>query len=135
MLDAVSSRLAACCSVRADNSWLPRTISLDAVSMAPVAVVIWPTIEVSCSTVPLALRHIWPNSPWNSSLMPAVRSPSDRALSSRCTSTTACFCSVMSMAYLTTLNGLPSAFRIGLYDDWIHTSRPPLPTRLYWPTS
>ena len=36
----------------------------------------------------------------------------------------------MSVAYLTTLNGLPFMSRIGLYEAWIQTSRPPLPMRL-----
>ena len=38
--------------------------------------------------------------------------------------------SVMSMANLMTLYGLPSVSKMGLYDAWIHTSRPPLPKRL-----
>ena len=42
-------------------------------------------------------------------------------------------CSVTSVAYFTTLNGRPLRSRIGLYAPWIHTSRPPLPSRLYSP--
>ena len=41
------------------------------------------------------------------------------------------FCAVTSVAYLTILDGLPLESRIGLYEAWIQTSRPPLPIRLY----
>src|ERR1700704_5338600 len=41
------------------------------------------------------------------------------------------FCAVMSVANLTTRNGLPFLSRIGLYDAWIQTSLPPLAIRLY----
>src|SRR5262249_22257371 len=40
-------------------------------------------------------------------------------------------CAVTSEAYFTTLKGLPLRSRIGLYDAWIQTLRPPLPTRAY----
>ena len=42
---------------------------------------------------------------------------------------------VMSVAYFTTLNGLPLRSRIGLYEASIQISLPPLPMRLYWPES
>ena len=43
MLEAVSSRLLACSSVRCDRSVLPEAISLEAVSMVSVASLISPT--------------------------------------------------------------------------------------------
>ncbi len=42
-------------------------------------------------------------------------------------------CSVMSVAYMTTLNGLPCASTIGLYVACTQTSRPSLVVRRYWP--
>jgi len=41
--------------------------------------------------------------------------------------------SLTSVASLTTLNGLPSVSKIGLYEACIHTSLPSLPMRLYSP--
>ena len=71
-----------------------------------------------------------------------VRSPSFAAEVTSCACSTACesmrlaaTCAVTSGAYLTTFTGLPLMSRIGLYEAWIQTSRPPLPSRLYWPES
>ena len=40
------------------------------------------------------------------------------------------FSAVTSVAYFTTLVGVPSSPKIGLYDAWIQTSRPSFPNRL-----
>src|SRR4051812_33210199 len=42
-------------------------------------------------------------------------------------------CFVTSVAYFTTRAGRPLTSRIGLYEPWIQTSRPPLPRRRYSP--
>ncbi len=72
---AVSSRLAACCSVRCDRSWLPAAISPVAAPMLPAAPWIRTTIRVSCSVVALASSRILANTPWKLPCMRAVRSP------------------------------------------------------------
>ncbi|MNV43160.1 hypothetical protein D3C71_1348660 [compost metagenome] len=79
---AVSSRLAACCSVRRDRSLLPAAISPAARLMLPVACWIRPTMSVSCATVVSASSRIRANTPWNSPRMRAVRSPAAMARSS-----------------------------------------------------
>ncbi len=73
---AVSSRLAACCSVRRDRSLLPLAISPAAWVMLPAAPWIWPTIWVSWATVALASSRMLANTPWKSPCMRTVRSPS-----------------------------------------------------------
>gem|GEM_PF-2658027 len=78
---AVSSRLAACCSVRRDRSLLPVAISEAARLMLDAACWMRPTIEVSCATVALASSRIRANTPWNSPCMRAVRSPRAMACS------------------------------------------------------
>ncbi|MNV39265.1 hypothetical protein D3C71_1308380 [compost metagenome] len=79
---AVSSRLAACCSVRRERSLLPVAISPAARLMLPAASWIWPTIWVSCATVALASSRMVAKTPWKSPCMRAVRSPSAIADSS-----------------------------------------------------
>ncbi len=79
---AVSSRLAACCSVRRDRSLLPEAISPAARLMLAVACWMRPTISVSWVTVVSASSRICANTPWNSPCMRAVRSPAAIARSS-----------------------------------------------------
>ncbi len=76
---AVSSRLAACCSVRRDRSLLPAAISVEAVEMAAEAPWMRETTEVSWAAVALASSRMVANTPWKSPSMRAVRSPCDRA--------------------------------------------------------
>ncbi len=78
---AVSSRLAACCSVRRERSLLPVAISEAARLMLEAACWMRPTIEVSCATVALASSRILANTPWKSPCMRAVRSPRAMACS------------------------------------------------------
>ncbi len=61
---AVSSRLAACCSVRRDRSPLPEAISPAARVMLEALAWIWPTIWVSWATVVLASSRMRANTPW-----------------------------------------------------------------------
>ncbi|MCW0417375.1 hypothetical protein NB689_003129 [Xanthomonas sacchari] len=72
---AVSSRLAACCSVRRDRSSLPVAISLAAALMLTAAVWMRATMAASCSVVALASSRMVANTPWKSPCMRAVRSP------------------------------------------------------------
>ncbi|MCW0448845.1 hypothetical protein NB706_001679 [Xanthomonas sacchari] len=72
---AVSSRLAACCSVRRDRSSLPAAISEAAALMLTAAVWMRPTMPVNWSAVALASSRMVANTPWNSPSMRAVRSP------------------------------------------------------------
>ncbi|MCW0423362.1 hypothetical protein NB713_001305 [Xanthomonas sacchari] len=60
---AVSSRLAAWCSVRTDRSLLPLAISLAAVLIEPTARWMPCTMPVSCSAVRLAASASLPNAP------------------------------------------------------------------------
>ncbi len=80
---AVSSRLAACCSVRRDRSLLPLAISPAAWLMLLADAWIWPTIWVSWLTVALASSRMRANTPWKSPCMRTVRSPSAMPDSSR----------------------------------------------------
>ncbi len=79
---AVSSRLAACCSVRRDRSSLPVAISLAAALMLTAALWMPPTMAASCSEVALASSRIVANTPWNSPCMRTLRSPAAMACSS-----------------------------------------------------
>ena len=72
---AVSSRLAACCSVRCDRSWLPAAISLAAELIDTADCWMRPTISASCAAVVLASSRIRANTPLKSPVMRAVRSP------------------------------------------------------------
>ncbi len=90
--------------------------------------------------MPSHMSAMWPLRP--SSATRRDRSPSLAAFATCSVSSTAArsvsaalTCAVTSLAYLTTLNGLPFRSRIGLYDAWIQTSRPPLARRLYSPAS
>ncbi len=83
---AVSSRLAACCSVRRDRSLLPEAISVEAVEMADEAPWMRETIEVSWAAVALASSRMVANTPWKSPSMRVVRSPCDSAVNRRETS-------------------------------------------------
>ncbi len=78
---AVSSRLAACCSVRRDRSSLPAAISLAAALMLIAALWMPPTMVDSCSAVALASSRIRANTPLNSPCMRSVRSPAAMACS------------------------------------------------------
>ncbi len=80
---AVSSRLAACCSVRRDRSSLPVAISPAELLIESDAPWIWRTIVSSCSAVALASSRMRANTPCRSPSMRAVRSPCDNADSSR----------------------------------------------------
>ncbi|MCW0416594.1 hypothetical protein NB689_002348 [Xanthomonas sacchari] len=79
---AVSSRLAACCSVRRDRSSLPAAISAAAPLMLTAAVWIRATMAASCSVVALASSRMVANTPWNWPCMRAVRSPAAIAFNS-----------------------------------------------------
>ncbi|MCW0414603.1 hypothetical protein NB689_000357 [Xanthomonas sacchari] len=79
---AVSSRLAACCSVRRDRSSLPAAISAAAASIAADECWMRPTISVRRATVALASSRIRANTPSNSPCMRPVRSPLATACSS-----------------------------------------------------
>ncbi|MCW0415818.1 hypothetical protein NB689_001572 [Xanthomonas sacchari] len=79
---AVSSRFAACCSVRRDRSSLPAAISPAAALIAFAACWMRPTMAASCSAVALASSRMVANTPWKSPCMRAVRSPCDSAVSS-----------------------------------------------------
>ncbi len=78
---AVSSRLAACCSVRRARSSLPAAISAAAPLMLIAAVWIRVTIAANCSAVVLASSRMVANTPWKSPCMRAVRSPAAIACS------------------------------------------------------
>ncbi|MCW0461631.1 hypothetical protein NB717_002699 [Xanthomonas sacchari] len=78
---AVSSRLAACCSVRRDRSSLPAASSVVAPWMLRAAVWMRPTMSASWSAVVLASSRIRANTPWKSPCMRALRSPAAMACS------------------------------------------------------
>ena len=61
---AVSSRLAACCSVRRDRSLLPEAISPAAELIARLDCLMRVTISLSCAAVALASSRIRANTPW-----------------------------------------------------------------------
>ncbi|MCY1174890.1 hypothetical protein D9M73_151050 [compost metagenome] len=64
MLDAVSSRLEACCSVRVDSSVLPLAISLAALLMVSAASRICPSMRDRLCAVSLAKSFSSPKVPW-----------------------------------------------------------------------
>ena len=75
MLAAVSSRLAAVCSVRADRSWLPVAIWLDAADTDSTPERTSPTTARRRAAMAESERSRWPSSSLRSSWMSAVRSP------------------------------------------------------------
>ncbi|MCY1242623.1 hypothetical protein D9M72_555940 [compost metagenome] len=75
---AVSSRLAACCSVRCDRSLAALLISLVPLPMLTTE---WLTVRIVASRlsiVALKSRFSWAYSPGNSSVMRKARSPEER---------------------------------------------------------
>ncbi len=84
--DAVSSSAAACCSVRADKSWLPEAISLAAVAIVSVAPRTWPTMAVRLAFMSLSAASNRPVSFCAPISTVWVRSPA----ATRCASATAC---------------------------------------------
>ncbi|MNN10453.1 hypothetical protein D3C81_1233750 [compost metagenome] len=79
---AVSSRLAACCSVRRERSLLPVAISLADRLMLPLEAWMRETMLASWSTLALPSSRMRANTPWKSPSMRWVRSPWAMACSS-----------------------------------------------------
>ncbi len=119
---AVSSSDAACCSVRCERSLLPCAISVAPTAMVSAANLIWPMIAAIASTSEFTPSHSSAIEPFLSAVDTRwVRSPclaaattSRVCATARCMAWFSCTCAVMSVAYLTTLNGLPLRSRIGL---------------------
>ena len=79
MLAAVSSRLEAVCSVRADRSWLPLAISTDADDTESTPERTSVTTPRSCVDMADNERSIWPNSSLRVECSSCVRSPAAMA--------------------------------------------------------
>ncbi len=88
MLAAVSSRLAAVCSVRADRSWLPVAIWLDAADTDSTPLRTSPTTARRRTAMRSSAFSRWPNSSLRSTLAWTVRSPlpMDSATCTACSS-------------------------------------------------
>jgi len=111
----VSSRLAACSSVRCDRSVVLVEISEEALATSRAATLNSPTIFATVSSRSLTPPQRSPMSPdLPSSGMRLVRSLFLAAATASCVCCTALTVAVTSVAYLTTLNGLPFMSRIGL---------------------
>ena len=119
MADAVSSRLDACCSVRLDKSAFPVAISLEAVSMVSTASWILIMVSRSSSTNWLIDSPSTLKSPSSGSSMLCSKSPSVSLDITALILSTATVRPVMSVAYFTTLKGLPFWSSMGLYEAWI----------------
>nr|WP_277753919.1 hypothetical protein [Roseomonas nepalensis] len=114
-LAEVSSRLAACSSVRCDRSVLPIAISREATVIAPQLSVIVATTPAIVSSMPLMPAQRSPISPvlpaigmrWLRSFPSAAATIACVSPTARCKASVARTCSVMSVAYFTTRKARP----------------------------